>query len=414
MKVLVVVSTYPYAAHGFAGVFNERCVRVLKEYCESIEVLAPRPFVPRWLSLMSSVPRWRTYATIKQYETRGGVAIHRPAYIQMPWLASEFWVGPGAFLCCRRTAREMHRRVGFDAIVSFDLVESGGLAWRLGRDLGIPASCWATGERIPLRTIERLDLVFYQSRELFETAAGVLGMAPDLVPKDRHVILPRGVPEPPMLGKLETRKRMRSAWGITDDKIVVLSVGRITRAKGIYELLAAISSAGVRDPRIVGVVVGSMPAFDETTAVQRKLDRTPGLRERVKLLPACSPDEVWEFLYGADIFAFCSHKEGMPNAVLEAMATGIPVVAFAIPPVLEIEAGTGGLVAVSPLDSTLLSEEILRLAASPDDRARIGEKGRAEVMNRFMVRKNMAEALRRVSCMIGKRRARAYRLRPKS
>jgi hypothetical protein len=37
----------------------------------------------------------------------------------------------------------MHRRTRFDVIHSFDLAATGGLAWRMGRDLGIPASGWA-------------------------------------------------------------------------------------------------------------------------------------------------------------------------------------------------------------------------------------------------------------------------------
>ena len=63
-----------------------------------------------------------------------------------------------------------------------------------------------------------------------------------------------------------------------------------------------------------------MPAFDETNSVQKKLDQTPNLKERVKLLPACSPDQTWEYLCAADIFAFPSQQrfEGMPNSLLEA------------------------------------------------------------------------------------------------
>jgi glycosyltransferase involved in cell wall biosynthesis len=400
MRILVVVPTYPYAAHKFAGVFNERCVTALKAHCEVVEVLAPRPFVPSWISRLSSVPRWQAYATLNDYEVRDGVAIHRPAYMLIPRFASEFWVGPGAFVACRRKVRELHKQIGFDVILSFDLVEAGNLAWRLGRDLGIPAGGWAAGERIPLRTVQRLDLVFYQSRELFETAAAVLGVTPESMPKDKHVVLPRGIPEPPARAKSETRKRVRAAWGIGDDEVLVLSVTRITRDKGIFDLWAAIASARAKDARISCVVVGSKPGFDETGAAQRALADNPALRDRVKLLPACSPNEVWDCLCAADMFAFTSHKEGMPNAVLEAMAMGVPVVAFGIPPVREIEAGRGGLVAVPPFDSMRLGEEILRLAASPGERARIGKQGRAEIMERFMVRTNMAAAFQRLAQML--------------
>jgi glycosyltransferase involved in cell wall biosynthesis len=308
----------------------------------------------------------------------------------------------------------MYRNIQFDAIVSFNLVETGGIAWRIGQELGIPASGWAFGNdvrfprssalgQVVRRAIERLDIVFYQSHELLEQAAGLLGMPLDRMLRNHHIVLSHGIPEPPSLPKTEIRNRMRAALGIPDRQIAIFSLGRIVREKGIYELLDAISLAIVRDSRLTCAIVGSNPTFDETTAIQKKLDQTPGLQERVRLLPACNPDKVWDYLCAADIFVFPSHKEGMPNSLLEAMAMGIPAVAFAIPPVLEIDAGSGGLIAVPPFDPVLLSEAILFLASSPDNRVRIGERGREQVLDRFMVRKNMASALDRITKRVQKR-----------
>jgi glycosyltransferase involved in cell wall biosynthesis len=144
-------------------------------------------------------------------------------------------------------------------------------------------------------------------------------------------------------------------------------------------------------------MVGANPAFDDTSAIQRKLDESPRLRKIIKILPACHPDKIWEFLAAADVFVFTSHNEGMPNSLLEAMAVGVPAIAFAIPPVLEIDNGMGALIAVPPLDTALLAKAILHLSASPSERIRIGEIGRRTVLNRFMIKKNMATALRRLA-----------------
>jgi glycosyltransferase involved in cell wall biosynthesis len=348
-------------------------------------------------------------------EVLDGVSIHRPAYLQIPRLGSAFWIDRGAFFWCRRIARELHRRVGFDSILSFDLFGAGPLAWRIGHDLRIPASGWATGsdmrqptatgtERVVSQAIKSLDLVFYQSRELFEIAARLIGTTPEMMPKEKHVVLSRGIPEPPSLPKTETRNQLRSALRIRDSEILVLSVASILREKGVFELLKAVSLAAARDPRIRCVLLGSIPTFDETRSVQKLIDRTPVLKDRVKLLVACSPDKVWEYLYAADIFTFPSHNEGMPNSLLEAMAVGLPAVAFAIPAVREIEAGTEALVTVPPFDPVVFAEAILRLAASPHERARIGGKGRAQIMERFMIRNSMADLVRRLSELIQKRR----------
>ena len=218
------------------------------------------------------------------------------------------------------------------------------------------------------------------------------------------MVLPRGIPQPPLLPRIEIRNRVRRELRLTDDEIVVLSVGRISREKGIFDLLKAVSLAAAQHPRITCVVVGSSPASDETITVQKKFDEIAGIREKVKLLPACAPDRVWEYLCAADIFAFTSHNEGSPNSLLEAMAMKVPAVAFGIPAVLEIDAGTGSLLIVPPLDATLFAESILRLAASPEERARLGEKGHSRVMSRFLTRKNMATALERLTCIVEEQR----------
>jgi glycosyltransferase involved in cell wall biosynthesis len=342
------------------------------------------------------------------FECHNGISIHRPAFLQLPWVFRSYWKDRGALFWCRRTAHELHRRFDFDAIISFDLYEIGGFAWRLGQYLGIPAVGWATGsdvrqvpgsyrERVVTRTIKHLDLVFYQSRELFEIGARLLGVSPERMPKERHIVLSRGIPETAALPMIETRKRVRSSLGIRDDQVLVLSVGAIIRDKGVFELLEVVSLAAARDDRICCVLLGSLPAFDETSSVEKIISQSSILQNRVRLLPACSPDKVWKYLSAADIFAFASHNEGMPNSLLEAMAIELPSIAFAIPPVREIEAGKGGLVMVPVLDTASFSKAIVELAGSPHARTRIGKIGRAQVMDRFMVRRNMAEAVRRLS-----------------
>jgi teichuronic acid biosynthesis glycosyltransferase TuaC len=402
MKILVVPSNYPHTGYPFSGIFNERSVSALRELCERVEVLAPRPYAPR---LLSFLPRWRMYAAAVGYETRNGVPVHRPAYPQLPWVGGAFCVDQAAFFCSRRVARKIHLSTGIDAILSFDLQGPAVMAWRIGRELRIPACGWLTGRiinsayyrRVMMRAIEHLDLVFYQSSELLDQTANLLGTSPSQMSRERHVVLSRGILPPPALKTSVIRDRLRKELGIGHDRLLVLNIGRIVREKGVLELLDAFSFTVARNSHVTCVLVGSVPAFDDTASVQEKLEQTPGIRERVRLLPACSPDKIWEYLCAADVFAFGSHHEGMPNSLLEAMVMGVPAVAFGIPPVLEIEDGTRALITVPPFNSKLFGEAILRLADSPDERARTGQAGRERVLDRYMVRKNMAIALERLA-----------------
>jgi glycosyltransferase involved in cell wall biosynthesis len=265
-----------------------------------------------------------------------------------------------------------------------------------------------------LRTLQRLGLVFYQSRELREAAAGLLGTPVERLENDRHVVLSRGVEGPPaLLRKDEARSRLRREWGMEDADIVVLYLGRIVSAKGVFQFMDAVASAAQRNPRLRGVMVGSLPGMDETAAVERVLRGDARLRALVRMLPACGRDAVWEYLSAADIFGFPSnHTEGMPNSLLEAMSMGVPSIAYAIAPVRELEAGTGALVLVPPLASDRFEEEILRLASDAGERSRIGEIGRAQVLERFGVGRNMATAFARLSEMVARRLAEGIGVHP--
>src|SRR5215470_15531914 len=143
LKLLVLAASYPYPAMEFAGIFNERSVLALKEQCELVEVLCPRPYLPPGLSLLRA--RWKSYSTARSEETRHGVRVFQPACVKNIPIGSSFWADRGVFLQVRRVARRRHESVKFDAILAFDLAGTGGLAWRLGEQLDIPAGGWATG-----------------------------------------------------------------------------------------------------------------------------------------------------------------------------------------------------------------------------------------------------------------------------
>jgi glycosyltransferase involved in cell wall biosynthesis len=188
--------------------------------------------------------------------------------------------------------------------------------------------------------------------------------------------------------------------------VLILSIGRICRSKGIFELIDAIALAVAKNPNITCVLVGAMPALDETNTVYKTLEAMPELRRHITLLPACLPEKVWEYLCAADLFAFTSHEEGMPNSLLEALAMGVPAVAFAIPPVVEIAAGAEGVLLVPYQDVTGLAEALVRLAMAPDERVRRGAIGKDQVLERFMVQKNMAIALDRLTELVHRKNAR--------
>jgi teichuronic acid biosynthesis glycosyltransferase TuaC len=410
MKLLTVVANYPHAGHPYSGAFNECSARVLKELGHQVEVLAPRPYVPRRLAAWH--PRWSAYDQISEQEIRGGVWVYRPPYLQLPGLRGLLNPDLGAYLSCVGALKWRHRHQPYDAILAFSLIGAGGLAWRLGRRLDIPAAGWATGSdvRVPARSahgravrtaLQRLDLVCYQSSELFERAAELCALPREVFSAHRHVVLPRGVDHPPPRSAA-ARRSLRAALNVDADQLMVLFVGRIVKAKGVFELIDAVERVRREQPRVVCVLLGAHDGFDDSGELRAHLQRVPALAPHVRLLPACPPETVWQYLNAADIFAFPSHREGMPNSLLEAMAAGVPAIACAIPPVLEIDNRQGVLMTVPLYDVAALALAIDKLARSAELRRQLGAGGKERVFNHYHSRASMAEAARRLNALAGR------------
>jgi glycosyltransferase involved in cell wall biosynthesis len=118
-----------------------------------------------------------------------------------------------------------------------------------------------------------------------------------------------------------------------------------------------------------------------------------GLEKHVELCGEVSSEEVASRLRGSDALVLPSLDEGLPTVILEAMASGIPVVASDCGGVREaITDGVEGFV-VPPRDSGALTRALERLWREPELRARMGEAGRRTVTSRFTLERQLDEFL---------------------
>ncbi|MEP7028703.1 MAG: glycosyltransferase family 4 protein [Candidatus Eisenbacteria bacterium] len=161
----------------------------------------------------------------------------------------------------------------------------------------------------------------------------------------------------------DERLRVRARLGAAPGELVWLFVGRLETQKGVDVLLDAFALAGAGAWLwIVGD--GSMRAELEAHA------RALGVLERVRFEGAVA--DAAPFYWGADAFAIASRWEGLPLALLEAQAAGLPVVAAAAGGVAEaIREGTSGLL-VPREDPAALAFAMRRIAEEPELARRLG------------------------------------------
>jgi glycosyltransferase involved in cell wall biosynthesis len=164
--------------------------------------------------------------------------------------------------------------------------------------------------------------------------------------------------------------------GIPADRKVVLIVGRLSREKDHLTLLEAVNRvrSGVVIPHLV--IVGDGP---ERPRIEAKISEL-GLNGFVTFTGHQSSAEPWYRI--ADVAVLSSLSEGSPNALLEAMATNVPVVATAVGGVPEIATNEESALLVQPGDVAAMSAALTRILTDPELTTRLVSRSRELILER--------------------------------
>jgi glycosyltransferase involved in cell wall biosynthesis len=169
-------------------------------------------------------------------------------------------------------------------------------------------------------------------------------------------------------------KSRRSSQG----DFAVVAVSRLVKVKNLFTVLSAFQQSDDRASRLA--FIGDGPLRD---LLMTRCEES-GLGKRVVLTGLIPRDRVYEHLSQADLFISASRGEGLPIAVLEAMACRCPVLLSDIAPHREIADGVDFIPLVHPDDVAGFTQEIKRFRQmSPTERMGIGEKCRGLVEERF-------------------------------
>jgi glycosyltransferase involved in cell wall biosynthesis len=222
-----------------------------------------------------------------------------------------------------------------------------------------------------LRAIYRrpvLSMVRYFTANSHEAIAQV---RPRLSPKALVHYVPNLVEVPPDNGHSRRSVEPRAVK-------TALMVGRLDQNKRIDLFLEALAKARALEPSLRGVIAGEGPLLGD---LRRQAEGLGLLPQGVEFLGRL--DDVSDKYATADIFVHLAVSEGTPNVVLEAMASGLPVIATGAGDLRHIvkPGQTGVLV---PFDNSgALAESLVELTRSPQLRARLGEEARSEMVRSF-------------------------------
>jgi sugar transferase (PEP-CTERM/EpsH1 system associated) len=265
---------------------------------------------------------------------------------------------------------------------------------------------WGTIEAIPAARLARVPLVIHSEhgyeldmlvglpsrRRLFRRAAYAMADAVFTVTEElrsyharqawisaeRIRVLPNGVDTVRFAPRPEKHNDIRQRLGIPKESFAVGTVGRMVKIKDQQTLLKAAEILVSRGVPVHVLLGGSGP---EHSSLSKVAASSPALAGRVAFLGSVA--NVPELLNAMDVFVLPSISEGMSNTILEAMASGLPVVATRVGgnPELVEENRSGWL--FEPGDETDLAARLERLAANPDLSRDLGTAARQRAVSNF-------------------------------
>jgi glycosyltransferase involved in cell wall biosynthesis len=284
---------------------------------------------------------------------------------------------------------ELRNRVvpGRDLLMVQFALPYGGVVREAANQLGLPYVVQLRGDDVwvwPHRndsSMRDFAETVRQATLVVAVSAALLAEARRLAnhPLPNSAVVPNGVDVDQFrpARSVSEREAIRTGLGLKDDDMVILCVGDVLERKGWLDLLDALGQVAIDPDRLL--LMGAAPAaVDEFDLVEEAKRRAPGLR--VELKRDVDRETLADLYRAADLFCLASHWEGLANALLEALASGLPCVATAVAGHPEvISHGVDGLL-VPARNAPALRQALEAVLSSGSMRQELGQLARSRAM----------------------------------
>lgn len=358
MHILVINSEYPPVGGG-AGNASANIARCLASFDHQVTVLTAHFVGQPYLEVNEGVAIHRIPA-LRRRQDRSG-ALEQVAFIISASLRT-FSLVP---------------ELKPDVTLAFFGMPSGAVAWLLKKIHGIPYIVSLRGGDVPgfrpydFKTFHKLigpflHVIWHAADAVVANSQGLRELATAFDAQVTIPIIPNGVNANRYTS--ETRQ-----WS----PVQIFSAGRIVYQKGLDLGLRALAQLDELDWH--WNIAGDGPQLETLKALAQEL----GISSRVTFVGWQSQQELTQWYHQSNLFLFPSRHEGMPNAVLEAMSSGLPVVATRIAgsEELVVDGMTGLLVHTEDVDA--LREGLRRLLVDEKMRMQMGQASRERVQAEY-------------------------------
>ena len=336
LKILATSFLFPNSLYPNRGIFVLNRLKAVSKYVE-VKVINPVP----WFPLSSRSKRYHDYDRIPRKETIDGIEVFHPRFFSVPFTLKSLTAGN----YCRavaQLARRLHDSWRFQVVDMHwtfpDLVA--------GREL---QRCLGCKQIITVRGVSALSLneQTWRAKEIHRLLPGVdrvITLSNILadhcrsigVPKTKITTIRNGVDSSRF--RFIPQNECRQTLGLPSDQRIILGIGYLTPNKGFDRIIKALPELNQRFGPTSLYLIGPDGSFaqGDCSSTLFSLAKSLGLDNRVHFAGSVANDQLMDWYNAADCFCLSSHNEGCPNVVLEALASGCPVVATDVGAVSEI------------------------------------------------------------------------------
>jgi glycosyltransferase involved in cell wall biosynthesis len=347
MRALLFTHLFPSRYEPMRGVYNLRGFEALATFCD-VGIVVP-------VAVWRRARRPRDWGR-RVVESHEGLSASYPTFWTVPRIG--MLMHPEAmYRSARARVHELNKERRFDVILGAFAYPDVVAAARLAQEMDLPLVAFVLGsdmnelaQRPELRNQIRAALL--QANSVVAVSAGLRSRVLELgVPPDRAIVQHNGVDGECF--QIRDSHTARRTLGIPVDERVICFVGNLVHEKGpdvLIDAVARLCASGYSDLRVLFVGEGQK---DELRSKAGAL----GIGERVNFLGRLSSAEVAVCMSAADVQCLPSRREGCPNVVLEALASGRPVIGSAVGGVPELLSDRNGIM-VPPDDPDALAAAI--------------------------------------------------------
>lgn len=377
--VVMLTSSYPRFPGDGVGSFIEPIARGVAAF-RPVHIVAPwHPAIRRPARDGNVRFHFYRYAPTRGLHVFGYAAALKADVAIRP---SVYAAAPLALAAGCAVTRRVARSVGAEIVHAHWVIPSGVMAALSLSPLPLVVSLHGSD----IFLAERSRVLGAAARFAFRRAGAVTACSEDLRQRaarfgadpDTSMVVPYGVDTRQFAPNADARVSVRREHRLGDDTPIVVAAGRLTRKKGFEFLIDALSALVGRFSRVVVVIVGE----GDLTAELRERAAALGIGNHLRLVGAVPQGQVSEWLSAADVIAVPSvHDEagnvdGLPNVLLEALASATPVVATDVGGIASVTDDGVTARIVPERNAAALSEAIGQLLARPTEARAMGAAAR--------------------------------------